>query len=305
MKKSVMVSVDSDEEGFIGRECPECEMYFKLKLGTGLPIDYHICPYCGCRGSTDKFFTKDQIEYAQSVAVRKIMKPLMDDLHRSLKSLERSTRGGFIQFKVSMKGGHFPIKHYQEKILETDVNCDSCGLVFSIYGVFSNCPDCNKLNARVIFAKSIEASKKRLELSSQDDIDKNFREELLSDALKSAVSSFDSLGKALRNKHPSSFPTMPKNLFQNVNELDRALKKSFGKGVGDYMTPDDFDFLFKMFQVRHIYEHNAGVIDDDFVRKIPTYKTNKGRKYGLDHKEIDSFLEKTRELGNKIYSEVE
>jgi Zn finger protein HypA/HybF involved in hydrogenase expression len=45
------------------------------------------------------------------------------------------------------------IKHYQEKILETNIACDNCGLVFSIYGVFSNCPDCGRLNAKVIFEK--------------------------------------------------------------------------------------------------------------------------------------------------------
>jgi len=305
MKKSIVVSFEPDKEGLTGRRCPDCGMYFKVKFGTGLPIDYHICPYCGYQASANEFFTNDQMGYAESVAIRELVKPLVDDLHRSFKSLERSTGGGFIQFKVSMKGGRFPIKYYQERILETDVTCDNCGLVFSIYGVFSNCPDCNKLNARVIFDKSIEASKKRLELASQDDINKNLRGELLSDALKSAVSSFDSLGKALRKKHPSRFPTKPKNLFQNISELNKALNDSFGREISDYTTPNDFDFLFKMFQVRHIYEHNSGVIDDDFVRRLPAYIPKKGGKYILSQKEIDSFVDKVLDLGIKIFNEVE
>ena len=86
--------------------------------------------------------------------------------------------------------------------------------------------------------------------------------------MNGAVSAFDALGKALRDKH-SAIPVRPLNLFQNLRELDKVLAKLTGKNISQILTPVDTDFLFLMFQVRHIYEHNAGVIDDEFVKKLP------------------------------------
>lgn len=299
------VQLKPDDQGFLGRECPKCEMYFKFKPGTGLPIDCCICPYCNYKGNNNEFFTKEQIEYIKSVALKQTIDPLLDEFGNSLKKLETSTRGGFIQFKVSWNRNPIRIQYYQEKVLETDVTCDNCGLVFSIYGVFSNCPDCGRLNAKVIFEKSIESSRKKLVLSTQEGIANELKEELMKDALISAISSFDSLGKALRDKHPSKFPTSPRNLFQNIIELDKALKASFGKEIKDFLSSQGLEFLLKMFQVRHIYEHNAGVVDDGFIKKIPTLSSSKGRKYNLERQEIDYFLETIFELGRQIYSQIE
>lgn len=305
MNQTVSVSINPDEEGFIGRECPKCEEYFKVKPGTGLSIQYNICPYCYYKCSNNKFFTKEQIEYAKSVAIKKVVGPVFDNFHRSLKKLETSTRGGFIQIKVRTTGNLFKIQHYQEKILETNVTCDSCGLMFSIYGVFSNCPDCGKLNAKVIFEKSMEVLRNKLKLSEDSSVELPLKEDLLKDSLIGAISTFDSLGKALRSKHNTKFSSNSKNLFQNFVKLDETLKNSFGKNIKDYLSQQDSDFLFKMFQVRHIYEHNAGVIDDDFIRNLSQFSSQKGRRYKLEKNEIEQFLEKLSKLMQSIYSEVE
>ncbi|GHO98355.1 hypothetical protein KSF_084030 [Reticulibacter mediterranei] len=189
-------------------------------------------------------------------------------------------------------------------MLETNVTCDSCGLVFSIYGVFSNCPDCGKLNARVIYEKSLDASNGKLILSDDDKIDEHIRADLIKDALVGTVSAFDSLGKALRAKH-STLPQRPKNLFQNFLELEKALNTVIGKDIAVLVGTGDRDFLFKMFQVRHIYEHNAGVIDADFVGKLPGYANQLGRKFPLKKDEVTLFVSLMRILGDIIYKAFE
>src|SRR5205807_2897472 len=110
----------------------------------------------------------------------------------------------------------------------------------------------------------------------------------IKDALTGAVSAFDSLGKALRAKYPV-IPAKPNNLFQNLAELDKVLATLTGKNISQYLTPADSDFLFLMFQVRHIYEHNAGVIDSDFVKKQPAYAHLLGRKYLLKIEDVSIF----------------
>ncbi|MDD4353584.1 MAG: hypothetical protein PHN56_03945 [Candidatus Nanoarchaeia archaeon] len=305
MNQRISVSINSDENGFIGRECPKCKEYFKIKFGTGLPIHQYTCPYCNYTGDNDEFFTEAQIEYGKSVAIKKVVGPILDSFHRSFKKLETSTKGGFIQIKVRTSGNVFKIKYYQEKILETNVICDSCGLNFSIYGVFSNCPDCGRLNAKFIFEKSMEVLKNKLKLSEDSTLESSLKNDLLKDSLIGAISSFDSFGKSLRDKHNTKFLYDTKNLFQNFLKLNESLKIYFGKNIKDYLSQQDSDFLFKMFQVRHIYEHTAGVIDNDFIKKLPQFNLQKGRKYILDKKEILLFLEKLLSLAQKIYLEVE
>lgn len=303
-EKTIRVTMPTDEHGLIGRECPSCGMYFKLKSGTGLPTTQSSCPYCNCRDESNEFMTQDQKEYLTSIAAREFLAPLLRDFANDLNRIDTPSNG-FIQLKISATVPDFPIQYYQEKILETNVICDTCGLVFSIYGVFSNCPDCGKLNARVIYDKSLDASNGKLALSGDQAIDEHIRTDLIKDALTGTVSAFDALGKALRNKHAAVIPAKPINLFQNLAELDRVLATLTGKHIGQYLTPADSDFLFLMFQVRHIYEHNAGVVDSDFVKKQPTYAHLLGRKYPLMKEDVSTFIALMRQLGDAIYSEFE
>ena len=153
----IPVTIPYDENGMLGRECLECKQYFKLKPGTGLPTDYVHCPYCEYEGKNDTFWTPAQLEYAKSVAFNQafnqIIKPSLDKLNKSFKDLERSTRNSLIQIKVTTPNisNNFPIKYYSEEELETNLTCDNCGLVFSVYGVFARCPDCSETNAFLIY----------------------------------------------------------------------------------------------------------------------------------------------------------
>jgi hypothetical protein len=301
MKKKIKISFPTDERGLIGRECPKCKKYFKVKFGTGLPTSICICPYCGEKANQNHLFTRSQIEYAKSVAKKEVLGPILKKLQNNVKRMERSTRGGFIQLKVKSRGFHFPLKHYQEKNLETFVVCDNCGLEFAVYGVFASCPDCEHINAFAVFSKSIEVSKKRLKLTEiLDPSDKTLIEAVKEDALSGGISSFDAFGKALRNRYPNKLSSRSRNLFQNIIALSDCLKKSCGKSLSDLIGNREFDLLLDWFQVRHIYEHNMGVVDDDFIKHVPTKKHLKGRKHPLDIEEIRKFLHVLEITGDKI-----
>jgi hypothetical protein len=53
------ISIPPDVNGYMGRECPECEQYFKIMLGTGLLGTDLPCyfPYCGHSAAQKHFFT--------------------------------------------------------------------------------------------------------------------------------------------------------------------------------------------------------------------------------------------------------
>lgn len=303
--KKYKIDLPLDKKGFLGRECPECHKYFKVRLGTGLDTSLCNCPYCSYTANYEEFITKDQLEYVKTVAIKKLVKdvvePQLKKMERELKRIERKMRRNPIQIeiKTQYKSRKIPVSYYQEKELETNVKCDNCGLEFAIFGVFANCPDCGKLNALAIFEKSIEISFKRINLANSVNIDRDLQEAILEDALSGGVSSFDGLGKTLQSRYAMVLPST-RNLFQKLELLSDYLSESIDISLPSAIDKEKFDFLLKMFQVRHIYKHNMGVVDEVFVCKIPDLDYLKDQKYKLEKKEIKEFLSLILELGKKI-----
>ena len=135
------ISIPPDEDGLVGRECPEpnCEGYFKIQFGTGLKGEDLLChcPYCGHDAGQDQFFTKAQVKYAESVVLNKVSGAFLKDL----KSMEfnHKPRGSFgIGISIAVSGRPTPIRRYREEDLETEVVCDKCTLHYMIYGVFGS-----------------------------------------------------------------------------------------------------------------------------------------------------------------------
>jgi hypothetical protein len=305
IRTNIKVELPTDDKGFIGRRCPQCQKYFKVKFGTGLHGFECNCPYCGFADEHQEFATQEQIEYARSMAMKKfeeeVLEPMLQNFERRLKRLEDATRGGFIQIKVESHRSPMmmPLSIYQEKEVETYVKCDHCGLEFEVYGVFANCPDCNTLNAAVVFGKSIEVSHKRIRVSLSAG-DPELQKAFLEDALSAGVSAFDGLGKALQTRYPSIFKDTRKNLFQNLEALSKCLTESVGKSLSEIIGKENHNFLWKMFQIRHIMEHNMGVVDADCVKKVPDLSSLEGRKYVMTQEEVEKFLSIVLEAGNRI-----
>ncbi|MFA5818749.1 MAG: hypothetical protein WC854_05670 [Bacteroidales bacterium] len=299
------IPVLTDDNGFVGRECPECEQYFKVKFGTGLVTDECICPYCGHKNNQDHFYTKDQIKYIESYvkkyAFEQILKPGLRKIDQSFKNLEHQTRNSMLQIKVKTNVDNikYTIDCYQESELETNITCNSCNLEFSIFGVFANCPDCGQLSAITVFKKSLEVVKRKLKLSTEIE-DNELKISFLEDALNNSISTFDSLGKALIQKHDDILKTRSLNLFQNISLLSETLKNNKGKSISQLIGNESYEFLLKMFQVRHIYGHNFGEIDEIFAKRLPKFESMIKRKYVLHIDEINSLIMEVEKLGEII-----
>jgi hypothetical protein len=284
------VTLPTDDRGMLGRRCPACDQYFKIKPGTGLPVDDCRCPYCEHPDPASEFATREQIKYVESVGLneytRRVLDPMLRDWGREL---ERSTRNPLFQLHIRYDSHPIPLSYYLERQLETDVTCSHCRLEFAVYGVFATCPDCGKPNALDVFHGSVEVARKLLLLLGSVH-EEALRVKLLAGALSDGIAAFDALGKALRTRHPGALPANPKNLFQNLEALGAALEKVAGSSPSASFSADEYAFLLRMFQVRHIYEHNAGVIDADFCRRVPGTQHLRGRKYPIDHAEVERFL---------------
>ena len=93
-----------------------------------------------------------------------------------------------------------------------------------------------------------------------------------------------------------------RNLFQNLEKLVEVFIDNFQVDLSKEVK--DFEFIKQMFQVRHIFEHNMGVIDNDFIKQVPTLSHLVGRKYSLKITDIEKFIVAMTGLGNVIENEI-
>jgi hypothetical protein len=295
----VKVPFRSDEDGYLGRECPnpECEEYFKITPGTGIkgPAPCH-CPYCGHAGDSDTFFTRQQIEYAKSVVMGKIA----DAVHRELKSMEFEVRPrGPLGIGLSMKvkpGAPIPVRWYREKNLETEIVCDQCGLRYAIYGVFAWCPDCGVHNSLQILAKNLELAKKKLALAGS--VDKDLADTVIADGLASVVSAFDGFGREVASEGET------KASFQNLEGARKRVLQRFSFDMADAVTEEEWRSSCRGFQKRNLLAHKMGVVDEEYVRKASDPFAVAGRKVTLASDEVAALIGIIERLGRRLYDGV-
>jgi len=91
------------DQGFLRRQCPECEREFKWHAGPtddrpddAVDPSVYWCPYCGITAPAGSWWTQAQIEFAKETIAGPAVKELADELQRSL----GSGGTGLIKFSV-------------------------------------------------------------------------------------------------------------------------------------------------------------------------------------------------------------
>ena len=300
------IPIPPDEKGYIGRECPECERYFKITLGTGLTGDdlpCH-CPYCGHSAPQDQFFTQSQIEYAKSVVITKVTGAFIKDL----KTLEfnHRPRGAFgIGISMMVEGRPQPVRHYSELELEEEVVCDNCSLHYTVYGTFAFCPDCGRHNSLQILEKNLAVAQKQIDLAAT--VDGDLSAQLVADALENGVSAFDGFGREACRVHSSkaSDPAKATGIsFQNLSSAQKNVNNLFGVDPTAALGATDWTFACRCFQKRHLLAHKMGVVDDAYIKATSDGHATVGRKVSILPEEVVALLAAVRALGAYLTTEL-
>lgn len=306
MSFEMSVSIPPDEKGYVGRECPSCKSYFKIKPGTGLSGTHHcICPYCGHNSDSSDYFTQAQIDYATSIAVNKITGDLLHELKRH--EFDYKPRGGFgIGVSLKVKGKPHPIQYYREEQLETEAICEKCTLEYTVYGVFSFCPDCGAHNSLQILENNLTLVSKMigLEVSVEGDL----KEYLLNDALENVVSSFDGFGRELCrvNASKASDPKKAESIsFQNLKGAQANILKLFGLDLASTISASEWDSVCICFQKRHLTTHKMGVVDAAYIKETGDSSAVIGHKIKISEDEITQLVAQVRLIASTLVSAIQ
>lgn len=302
----VQVSIQKDDEGYLGRECPQqqCEGYFKVKPGTGLHGENLpcFCPYCGHEDSPNRFWTKEQIEYAKSVVLRDAAEAIRKDLKQL--EFEHKAQGPF-GIGISMKlkhGAPLPIRHYREKDLETKVACDNCTLQYAVFGVFAYCPDCAVHNSIQILQNNLELTRKQLHLAGTLD-DADLQQHLIEDALENCVSAFDGFAREAcrirsgKSSDPSKCATLS---FQHLPRVATRLQGLFGIDLVAAVAPADWSAAHIAFMQRHLLAHKAGVIDQQYLDETREPPSLLGRRLSVTSNDVRRLSDTVMGIGRHL-----
>src|SRR6266496_1848943 len=107
-ERTMSMSLPLDRDGFLRRECPNCQRQFKwwpapqgeqsdapvAEVATAAspareaPEAYY-CPYCHEPAKPDAWWTKAQVEYARQTAMAEVMGPELRRFERNVQGLNR------------------------------------------------------------------------------------------------------------------------------------------------------------------------------------------------------------------------
>lgn len=306
---SISIAIRPDENRFTGRECPQpdCEGYFKIEFGTGLEgqgLPCH-CPYCGHVAGHDHFWTKEQIEYARSMASRRIADAIRKDFKKL--EFEHKPKGSFgIGVSLKFHPGRRPrIHHYREKKLETEVICSNCTLRYAVYGVFAVCPDCGQHNSLQILDKSLEVVDKMVEMATT--VERVLAEKLLENALEDCVSTFDGFGRELCRVYGSAARNRTRAeriSFQNLEGARDGLLDLFRVDLAAGVDPEEWRATVVAFQQRHLMAHRFGVVDQEYIDRTGDARAVVGRKVIISGAGVKALVDTIKALAHGMVTKL-
>ena len=100
------VSMPSDEDGHLGRQCPECSGIWRMHAEDykALPDDPRLwCVYCGHEDDHSQFITKQQLDRAVRAAGDIGRQLVQEALDSAFRPLRRSSRSSFISIEYRSK----------------------------------------------------------------------------------------------------------------------------------------------------------------------------------------------------------
>lgn len=277
------VSVPADD-GFIGRLCkaPDCGRYFKIRVDS--MREEMFCPYCGTCFSKEELETDEQRRYFTEAAVEEAKKYMHDELDKMFGRIAQQYRGSK-HVRFEHKPTHYRKKavrpRYQELQVDSELTCSECGFLFQVFGIFGYCPGCRSENLWIYDANFAIIEQ---EVSLSPDPQRALRH-----AYSDLVSTFEFFCQSKARS-----VTTETARFQILFNARRFFRKHLAIDIFDNLSNDDVLTLRRVFQKRHLYEHNRGVINEKYTRMIPEDTKLMGKQAELSIDELECAAEALR-----------
>ncbi len=243
------VFIASDSQGKFGHHCPQCNGYWRSGPWPNL------CPYCATTAPGHQFLSEAQLRY-----VRHYCEVLSD-------ALDSASDGEVVidmdaVADATGKEGKKPAFYVSEQSQQRKFTCGSCEEFNDILGRFGYCSLCGTRNDLADFeSQTVPTIRERLNAGNAPE-----------DCVRDAVASFDSFMSQVAKQLVALVPMterrkkrLLKQRFHNLEEIRSTFKSWFDINVCGGMKDEECRFVELMFHRRHVYEHNAGEVDQKYL----------------------------------------
>jgi hypothetical protein len=284
----VPVWLISDNEGLFGRTCPKCKTYFRTDCVT----EDTACPYCGNWDFCLAFTTRNQQEFITQYC--KLFIHALEQENEVIVDLD----------EVRLADNK-PQWLYSEERQQNRFDCKNCGTTVDVLGDYAGCPKCSRRNYREIIELKLDDLEGQLKTASKNLADRHEREVEWEKLLR-GVSEFEAMAKDLRAQlmrlpaTPGRKSDLGNLSFQRILRASECLSNWFGieilKGISDVNR----EFLNKMFHRRHVFTHNAGRVDQEYIDNAGDTTVRLNEVIRLRSKEIKRLIPLIRQVANNL-----
>lgn len=313
--KSISIPMESDQKGYIDKQCPSesCKFLFKVHAEDWINLfkDEAVwCPMCRYEAPSKEWYTIAQVEHAKSQA----LKFLEVQIHNALvsgaeKFNRRQSKSNFVTISMVVHGGMVQtsiIPAIAAEEMQLEVRCESCFSRYAVIGSAFFCPACGHNSVTQNYSdalKKIQVKRDSLEVIRRAMIESIGKDEaettcrsLLESCISDGIVAFQRFCEGLY----VDFGEPSFNAFQRIDHGSELWRRAIGYGYEDWLGIEDLNALKVFYQKRHILAHNDGVVDAQYILKSGDISYKEGQRIVISNNDITNLLSYLDRLGDKL-----
>lgn len=309
--QSVSVEIETDEKGYIDKQCPndDCEFIFKVNeddWGNIFKDEAVWCPLCRHEAPSDQWFTIEQVEHARSEALAVIQGKIHNSLRSGAQKFNRrQSRNNFISMSMKVSGGQkrtHTIPAKAAELMQLEIQCESCESRFSVIGSAYFCPACGHNSVTRTFRDSLRKIRAKkdsvnivkealIESAGKDEAELTCRS-LIETCISDGVVAFQKYCEGMYEGYGKA----PFNAFQRLNQASELWKDSIHKGFDSWLTEAELKLLGILYQKRHLLAHNEGIVDAKYIQNSSDNTYKEGQRVVISIKDVENLVSSLEKL---------
>lgn len=314
----ISVPLESDDKGYIDRECPaaHCEFPFKVHEDDWVKLfrdEAVYCPQCRHEGPSDQWFSKGQVEHIQREAMNQAKGMLHDafrDMARSFNSGQRRDSLFTISLRVTgSRPRSFVLPASAAEVMELEITCEDCCARFAVVGAAFFCPCCGHNSADRMFDDALK--KVITKIQTLPDLREAVEQthgkgaaavlsrSIMESGLGECVSAFQRFCEQAYGTI-SSGEKIPRNVFQRLDDSSDLWQLKLGYGYADWISSNELRELRIFYQRRHLLAHQEGIVDADYVKKSGDSTYAVGQRLVVSEADVEKMVMLVEKLAEEI-----
>lgn len=313
--KKISIGIDSDENGYIDKQCPsdDCKFIFKVNeedWGNIFSDAAVWCPLCRNEDPADKWFTLEQVEHFKAEALTVVKGKVNNALRNGAREFNRSqSRDGFLSITMKVGGGTkrtHTIPASAAEIMQLEIQCEKCDSRFAVIGSAYFCPCCGHNSVTRTFYDSLRKIKAKKEsiYVIRDALDASVGKDEAELTCRSIIETCISDGVSAFQKYCEGmyepYGNIPFNAFQRLKQASELWKGVIQKGFDIWLSNEEFNSLNILYQKRHLLAHNEGMVDSRYMLKSGDESYKEGQRIVVSERDVEFLVSVLEKLGKAI-----